>query len=391
MMREGEVLISAVWMVRKREPMGRRTRMEGMATTSEMRRPASGKAWRMRKTTVKIRKCDFGRGGELTWHDERFHEDETQDGQSCIVGSVADDELGAGEHEPEDREERDHAPASETDGVDNVGGFTYAVESLRKDLIYRFGKLEKSSGLVDGDGDAESEGEQRHADEIAHEAPEDRSVVDFEPSEETAGLDVKADDGEEQCENSEDHVGDGDAFEGGAVSSCSDVIGETKVGRVAGETDVGGSGKVTEEASDLCEEGEQQAGMEGHAALLVGSQGDDISQHSKTETEASASGNPVVGDDGCPVVNVGPRDLIHNTCSVTVVDRDRSEGIVIPAPSESIDGAGDRLAEGKSGLRFEGRFAGGTHLRVGSKGTNVEVGREQRKGIHFETRRCWRG
>jgi hypothetical protein len=180
-------------------------------------------------------------------------------------------------------------------------------------LIDCLGKLKKSSGLVNGDGDAESEREQRHADEVAHEAPEDRSVVNFEPSEETASLNVEADRGEEQCENSKDHVGDVDAFEGGAVSSCSDVIGETKVGRVAGETDVGGCGKVTEEASDLCEEGEQQAGMEGHAALLVGSQSDDIRQHSKTETKASAGGDPVVGDDSCPVVNVGPRDLIHDT------------------------------------------------------------------------------
>jgi hypothetical protein len=50
---------------------------------------------------------------------------------------------------------------------------------------------------------------------------------------------------------------------------------------------------------------------------------------------------------------------------------------MIPASSESIDGAGDRLAEEESGLRFEGRVAGGTHIHVGSKGTNVDVGREQ--------------
>lgn len=117
-----EAMVSLVWTVMKREPIGRRTSTEGMTTSSARGNLALGKAWRTRKATEMSLAGTRSWVDGLTWDNEGFHEHQAQDGKSGVIWTITDDELAAGEHKPGDRGQRHSAPASEADCIGDAGG-----------------------------------------------------------------------------------------------------------------------------------------------------------------------------------------------------------------------------------------------------------------------------
>lgn len=102
--------------------------------------------------------------------------------------------------------------------------------------------------------------------------------------------------------------------------------------------------------------------MKRQALLLVRSQCDYVRERRETETKAGAGGHPDVRDCSCrPRIDAGPGDLSDDSLCAAVVDGNASEGLIVPAATEAVDGTGCWLREGDAWSWLESELRGLAH------------------------------